>query len=232
MKQRSRQIIFLTIVCSCLFYFFGKQEKALPPVTRVTAIPEIHNISKSDLIIAKDNSQVNKGAMENSTRLHKKVDTDSNVQTTVSGGNVKAWGIVGTPESPPALKLEAEVQYAEQIIVDTKALSNLTIGQVVDLELSGSSMVSAVIEKKRVFPNGDISWNGHLESEGDDFPVTITIGKQVSFATITTPSGEYTVEAEGDKGWVYENPDMSHLQDEENPDVLIPGQQLIEEPAS
>jgi len=82
--------------------------------------------------------------------------------------------------------------------------------------------VAVIVETKSVFPNGDISWSGHLSGFGDQYPVLITIGKNISFGTITTPEGEYTVEIKGTTGTVYKTPRVDELSSDDSPDFLIP----------
>ncbi|MBL4867020.1 MAG: hypothetical protein JKY67_11670 [Pseudomonadales bacterium] len=82
--------------------------------------------------------------------------------------------------------------------------------------------IVVVVEKRTVFPNGDISWNGHLSGYEDQYPVMITVGKTSSFGTITTPNGEYTVEINGSTGTVYKTPRVDQLSADGSPDFLIP----------
>ena len=84
-----------------------------------------------------------------------------------------------------------------------------------------------IIENRSVFPNGDISWSGHLSGYEDQYPTVMTIGKTISFGTITTPNGEYTIEVKGTIGTVYKTPRVDELSSDDSPDFLIPDEHYI-----
>ena len=84
-----------------------------------------------------------------------------------------------------------------------------------------------IIENRSVSPNGDISWSGHLSGYEDQYPTVMTIGKTISFGTITTPSGEYTIEVKGTTGTVYKTPRVDELSSDDSPDFLIPDEHYI-----
>ena len=77
------------------------------------------------------------------------------------------------------------------------------------------------VEKVTTFQNGSMSWQGHLDGYGDQYPVVLTKGKATTFATITTPEGSFTMESVNGAGWIYKNPEINETSDTRQPDSLM-----------
>lgn len=79
-------------------------------------------------------------------------------------------------------------------------------GEKVTLPLPENIHVQVRVTTSHLNPNGDYSWRGHLDGQGDNYPATMTFGQRAVFATVTTPQGSYALETINGRGWVYKNP--------------------------
>ena len=166
----------------------------------------------------------------------KKVDhtTDKNSQALVSSSNLDLetpkpsanktpWKV--REDIDPPIKPNAAVDEIKAIEMENEWQSKFDIGEDIDFPLTDKT-VTAQIEAVSEFPNGDQSWTGHLKGYEDEYLVVVTVGKKVSFATVLTPEGEYTVEIVDDIGTVYKTPEVHELSSDDNPDYLIPTDML------
>ena len=92
------------------------------------------------------------------------------------------------------------------------SLANVKAQDSVALTLLDGDTVQATVASVSIAVNGDRSLRGHLDGYGDQYPVTMTIGKHNAFATVTTPDGSYTLESVDGSGWLYQNPDAAALE--------------------
>lgn len=51
-------------------------------------------------------------------------------------------------------------------------------------------------------PNGDVTWSGHVEAAGGNYPMLLTRGEHASFGSFSTPRGRYRLEGWDDRAWV------------------------------
>lgn len=135
-------------------------------------------------------------------------------------GPRQVWNIDHERRDPP-IKLDPAISDPKTLELAENWKEQFDIGEDVEFKLPYEDVVARIEDVNR-FPNGDASWSGHLKGHGDDYAVVVTVGKKVSFATILTPSGEYTVEIVGDEGAVYKTPEVHELSADDSPDYLIP----------
>src|SRR5687768_661210 len=50
--------------------------------------------------------------------------------------------------------------------------------------------------------NGDVTWSGHVEAAGGNYPMLLTRGQHASFGTFSTPRGRYRLEGWDNRAWV------------------------------
>ena len=120
-----------------------------------------------------------------------------------------------------AVVLDEKIQTKEPVSVDAGKAASVAAGDVIPLPLPGTTGYLAVVDRVSVSSSGETSWSGYLQGYNSDYPVVFTIGAQSSFATITTPEGQYAMEAVNGNGWVYKTPDLIDLVDPDQPDHLI-----------
>lgn len=135
-------------------------------------------------------------------------------------GPRQLWAVDHERQDPP-IKLDPSISDPKTLELKDNWKEQFDIGEDVEFQLPYQEVV-ARIEDVTNFPNGDKSWSGHLKGYDDDYAVVVTVGKKVSFATILTPSGEYTVEIIEDKGAVYKSPTVNELSADDSPDYVIP----------
>ena len=133
---------------------------------------------------------------------------------------VTPWTISAViPEN--AIPLEEKIQSREPVTLDPGQAAEVAVGDVIQLPLPGTSQYQAVVDRVSVGDNGETNWTGYLQGYDTDYPVVFTLGAQSGFATITTPEGQYAMEAVDGSGWVYKTPELIDLVDPDQPDFLI-----------
>lgn len=115
------------------------------------------------------------------------------------------WSAVNDVTEAPALALNPQITQAE--VVRLPALQDLekVPGDRLTVPLPEGRSLAVTVEDASRMPNGDYTWRGYVDGEGDDFPVIFTLGKNSAFATITSWEGSYTMESVGGVGWLYRN---------------------------
>jgi hypothetical protein len=69
-----------------------------------------------------------------------------------------------------------------------------------------------------------VSWRGHLDiGDGQSYPVSFTRGKQLTVGGISTPEGEFVLQAHGNTGWLA----PSGLLFSRHVDPLIPPEEAV-----
>lgn len=128
------------------------------------------------------------------------------------------WSSVNDSLQTPALALNPQVSHAEVVrLPEPRTLERLP-GDRLTVPLPEGRSLAVTVEEATRLPNGDYSWRGNVDGEGDDFPVIFTMGKNSAFATITSWDGSYTMESVGGVGWLYRN-------------IVDPGEDSIPVPA-
>lgn len=115
------------------------------------------------------------------------------------------WSSVNDPLETPALVLNPLVSHAEVVRLPEARMLESLPGDRLTVPLPEGRSLAVTVEEVARLPNGDYSWRGHVDGEGDDFPVIFTVGKNSAFATITSWDGSYTMESVGGLGWLYRN---------------------------
>lgn len=132
------------------------------------------------------------------------------------------------PSPEEAQKLQPNLPLSEQIKTysPVKINSNPSPfpeeGDKLNLPMFNGRTLIAQVESVKVLENGDRVWTGFLEGYGNDFPVVMTYGETLTFATIHTPEGSYALEAKEGVGWLYKNPSIVELSGPNYVDALIP----------
>lgn len=154
--------------------------------------------------------------------------TTAPAQTAASAANrptaaVPLWRVASTDTAPkPMQRLPKAVTQYQAIELTPEALQAPEVGDTLQLPLLNGQSVEVVVAHSELLPNGDLSWSGHLESQGTSYPVVMTHGKTSAFATITTEQGSYSLESMRGSGWLYKNPAEYELSYPEAPDHLEP----------
>lgn len=122
-----------------------------------------------------------------------------------------AWRMVDATAATPAMPLPASVSVYEPVSVDMETPAFPASGEQTSVTLPGGERLQVNVETSTTNPNGDYTWRGHLDGHGDEYPVVMTYGGNSVFATVTTPSGSYTLESVNGSGWIYKNPSEFEL---------------------
>lgn len=123
-----------------------------------------------------------------------------------------AWRMADATSATPAMPLPASVSVYEPVSVDMESPVFPAAGEQTSVTLPGGERLQVNVETSTTNPNGDYTWRGHLDGYGDDeYPVVMTYGGSSVFATVTTPSGSYTLESVNGSGWIYKNPSEFEL---------------------
>lgn len=75
------------------------------------------------------------------------------------------------------------------------------------LQLPDGSRHRVLAAGQWTHPNGDTSYSGSIEGGGSLSPVLLTVGREASFGSWTTPQGRFRFESWGDEGWLV---DLGH----------------------
>lgn len=126
-----------------------------------------------------------------------------------------AWAAADVKTPAPSIPLSEKVIDYEMVKVDPHPVNLPGDGDQIVMPMLKGQSVTVNVESVTVNPNGDYTWTGHLQGRGSDYPVVMTYGEHSTFATITTPSGSYSMESLDGSGWLYKNPAM--------PEVAAPG---------
>lgn len=115
------------------------------------------------------------------------------------------WSVADAAVEMPTLQLNPQIVHAEAIRLPASEALEKTPGDRLTLPLLDGNSLAVTVETSARLPNGDYSWRGYVDGEGDDFPVIFTVGENSAFATITSLEGSYTMESVGGVGWLYRN---------------------------
>ncbi len=112
---------------------------------------------------------------------------------------------------------------ARALKVSKDSLSDLTAGDKLSLPIPHLAQ-SYEMEVERIgwHPNGDKSIRGHLLDTDLPYSFIVTESTHSTFATINTPEGSFTLEAEGENGWIMSLADLDNLIDISLDDFQIP----------
>ncbi len=122
-----------------------------------------------------------------------------------------AWRMADSSTATPAMPLPDAVSIYEPVAVDMETLVYPEPGQQTSVTLPGGERLQVNVKLGTTNPNGDYTWRGHLDGHGDEYPVVMTYGGNSVFATVTTPTGSYTLESVNGSGWIYKNPSEFEL---------------------
>lgn len=123
-----------------------------------------------------------------------------------------AWRMADSTAATPSIPVPNGVSLYEPVSVDMDNPVFPEAGQQTTLTLPGGERLKVNVKTSTTNPNGDYTWRGHLDGYGaDEYPVVMTYGGSSVFATVTTPSGSYTLESIKGSGWIYKNPSEFEL---------------------
>lgn len=116
-----------------------------------------------------------------------------------------------------------DIEPLTAINIPKSSIKNLKIGDIVYLPNMGDGEFNAQITSKKIHKSGTVTVTGYLLDDGGDYSVVLTEGKNMSFGTITTPNGDFEIEARGGKGYIYSAEAInSAMIDYSKDDTLIP----------
>ena len=133
-----------------------------------------------------------------------------------------AWA---EPEISPDLpqKYQRIGVSARALKIDHEKISALRSGDKIELPIPQLGQTFQMqVENVTRHGNGDRSLKGHIDDDETPYSVIMTEGKTITFATINTPGGSFTLEAEGDQGWIMSAADLDYLIDPSLDDFKIP----------
>nr|WP_324257778.1 hypothetical protein [Cellvibrio fontiphilus] len=142
-----------------------------------------------------------------------------------AGSDLSPWKLTQA-ESGQSLPLPEGISIYEPVTLDTQAPLPQP-GERLTLPLPDGDSIQVTVAKSTRLENGDYSWSGHLEGDSNEYPVVMTYGTGLAFATITTPKGAYSLEAREGSGWVYKNPaEVELTQPGKNDYLEVPEEEL------
>jgi hypothetical protein len=111
-----------------------------------------------------------------------------------------------------SLPLSNRVTEKAVIRMDQNFLWSLQAGSEMQFTLPDGRRMLAVVDQWIINPDGDKTLRAHIETNFGDYPFTYTMGKNVAddtygFGFIGLPEGRFTIEASGQYGVVYRNPE-------------------------
>lgn len=137
-----------------------------------------------------------------------------------SDKKIDAWVLGNTKSASPQIPLNSVIREYEVIEINQHPTQTPQVGETVSLPMLNGKKILVDVQTTSLNPNGDKSWSGHLQGYGEDYPIVMTYGQNLIFATITTPEGSYTMESADGVGWLYKNPSELELSDASSKDFL------------
>lgn len=117
--------------------------------------------------------------------------------------------------------LDGSIKNYEPVTLARHDTANrVSVGDNLVIPLPEGLSVEVSVVKSSENSMGGYTWQGYLKGHNDDYPVIFTEGATSSFATITTPTGSYTMESVNGLGWIYQNPSMDSLNPQNFSDQL------------
>ncbi len=133
------------------------------------------------------------------------------------------WQFASAENTPkPSLPLAEQIKVYSVVKIDHRPAQFPLEGEKLSLPMFNGRTLTANVETVTTLHNGDRVWTGHLDGYGEDFPVVMTYGDKLTFATIHTPEGSYALEAKEGVGWLYKNPSVAELSEPGYVDALEP----------
>lgn len=137
---------------------------------------------------------------------------------------VHTWEISSESEAlpKPSLSLSDQIKTYTLVKINQHPEKMPSVGERLSLPMVNGRTLAANVDSVTTLTNGDGVWTGHLDGYGEDFPVVMTYGDVLTFATIHTPEGSYSLEAKDGVGWLYKNPSIVELACPNYVDALVP----------
>ncbi len=104
---------------------------------------------------------------------------------------------------------KSDIQPVGALSVEQGSISQIKVGDKIELPLLGNSNYEAKITKKIKNPTGSVTVSGNLV-EDDKYSVVITESKKGVYGSITTPDGDYEIEVQNGKGYIYSVSDIEN----------------------
>ncbi|HWV14301.1 MAG TPA: hypothetical protein VN030_02635 [Cellvibrio sp.] len=186
------------------------------------AIPNVQNTDAKPAAAQKPVAAVNIQVAETETITTPKaavaeagpVNKDKIVSSKIS------WQMGNSKSAAPQIPLNQVIREYEVVEVEQHPESLPEVGETVELPMLKGKKILVNVESMQSNPNGDKTWTGHVDGFGTDYPIIMTYGTTMVFATITTPEGSYTLESKDGSGWLYKNPSEFELSDAGSKDYL------------
>lgn len=128
---------------------------------------------------------------------------------------------------PEGLNLTSEERYdgREFIQFYPNKIESLVAGDTMEIPIwQLNETYEMKVERVEVHNDGSVSWKGRLINFEKENQVSITKGETLTVAGITTPSGQYVLQAHGDKGWIASS-DTLFKYDPDETDMVFPEDQ-------
>ncbi|MBK8972519.1 MAG: hypothetical protein IPM37_14675 [Hahellaceae bacterium] len=114
-----------------------------------------------------------------------------------------AWSV--DPAVAESLGLDDEERYdgREFIRFSPLKLESMMPGDEMEIPLDQENATfNMVVDSVEVFPDGNVAWRGHLKDFPAENQISFTRGIDLTVGNITLPDKQFTVQAQGEKGWV------------------------------
>ena len=196
-----------------LWYTSMSKPHSLPSISSPdTKIEELPTIDDKAFIKAYQSMMTRSEQYHNQTINHKEA---SNPKTLTFISN--------TDTNQSKFPSKQLVKPLSTIAFDTTILKNLEPNDEIVLPPIEGQSYTLRITKKRVHNNGNIILKASLQNNSEEYTTTITHGKKLSYATISTPEGIYQIEAMAGEGYLYAVRDIDHaLVNYNQSDMIFP----------
>ena len=125
---------------------------------------------------------------------------------------LNTWQLSSGDDTPqPSIPLNEKVKKYSVVRVNPHPENLPSEGEQIVLPLLDGQTIKVNVEVTKTTENGDYIWSGHLAGYSNDYPIVMTYGEKLTFATVTTPEGSYSLEAVNGVGWLYKNPSVAEL---------------------
>ncbi|MDZ4262859.1 MAG: hypothetical protein U1B30_11085 [Pseudomonadota bacterium] len=214
-KSKRFYLLMVVVILAVLAYQIAREDVLLHPDQRLQSVLDMAPLpAASDPLMQQATAELARAqkTLDAPVANAPVADVSTQIASPVSGRVAPdAWVLADSRQATPSMTLPESVSTYAPVSVDMENPTYPEPGQQLGLTLPGGERLQVNVESSSTNPNGDYSWRGHLDGHGDEYPVVMTYGGNSVFATITTPSGSYTLESVNGSGWVYKNPSEFEL---------------------
>ncbi len=141
------------------------------------------------------------------------------------------WQVVGEPTRELRPAIGSYRPERTPIRVDLETFDEIEAGDSVALWIPSAGEFEFDLERMEQLWNGDRTYRGYLAGEGNSFhPLTLTVGERMMLASISTPTGNYSMSYDivAGAGWVMQHDFDRELIDPTLNDAPVPAGEGID----